>query len=371
MREGAGTAALERQWLTQDLRAIARAGGLDLERGEDREEALDRLEAVHVRLGDTLTEARILRDVDKVEDGPVALAERVALPERERARGESDIFAPSERRDFQELVAQFRRTDFDHPFSDDPSVRRAGAVEVEEAGAAFTAFAQRSPDHAELASMAWDKITDSRKPQEFAVEEQDRRLHAGDMDLALRDPMQHLGPITEDVRTLARYRAEMPDEEFGAAVQAEINRLRAMGASRAHISERSFDIEDQARQDYAERRVLAETAPDVLAFLRRAEAEEETPLSETSRQHLVAQIDRTLTPNAVTALRAGHADVLEKFTEHPLRQLELAKAYLESSEVTAHGPAMERVLDALADEQIEAQRARHAAAHGEKGITHG
>ena len=30
-----------------------------------------------------------------------------------------------------------------------------------------------------------------------------------------------------------------------------------------------------------------------------------------------------------------------------------------------------RVLDALAEEQIEAQRARHAAAHGEKGITHG
>ena len=28
-------------------------------------------------------------------------------------------------------------------------------------------------------------------------------------------------------------------------------------------------------------------------------------------------------------------------------------------------------LDALAEEQIEAQRARHAATHGEKGITHG
>jgi type IV secretion system T-DNA border endonuclease VirD2 len=51
--------------------------------------------------------------------------------------------------------------------------------------------------------------------------------------------------------------------------------------------------------------------------------------------------------------------------------LELAKAYLESSEVMAHGPAMERVLDALAEEQIEAQRARHAATYGEKGITHG
>lgn len=59
------------------------------------------------------------------------------------------------------------------------------------------------------------------------------------------------------------------------------------------------------------------------------------------------------------------------FYEETFRWGQLAKTYLQSSEVTAHGPAMERVLDALAEEQIEAQRARHAAAHGEKGITHG
>lgn len=374
MREGAGNAALERQWLAQDLRAIAKAGDLDLEKGEDREEALDRLEAVHVRLGDTLTDARILRaidDVDETEDGEVALAERLTMPERDLANERRDVFAPSERRDFQDLVAQFRRTDFDHPFSDDPSVRRAGAVEVEEARAAFNAYAQRSPDHAELASMAWDKITDSRKPQEYAVEEKDRTLHAGDMDLALREPYDRLGPITEDIRILALYRTEMPEEEFGAAVQEEVNRLRAMGASRAYISERSLEIEDQARQDYAERRYLAEMTPAVAEYLRRAEAGDPAPMSEAEQQRFVAQIDRSLTPDAVAGLRAGNAEVLDKFSQDPLRQLELAKAYLEGSEVTAHGPAMERVLDALAEEQIEAQRARHAAAHGEKGITHG
>ena len=374
MREGAGNAALERQWLAQDLRAIAKAGDLDLEKGEDREEALDRLEAVHVRLGDTLTDARILRaidDLDETEDGEVALAERLTLPERDLANERPDVFAPSERRDFQDLVAQFRRTDFDHPFSDDPSVRRAGAVEVEEARAAFNAYAQRSPDHAELASMAWDKITDSRKPQEYAVEEKDRTLHAGDMDLALREPYDRLGPITEDIRILALYRTEMPEEEFGTAVQEEVNRLRAMGASRAYISERSLEIEDQARQDYAERRYLAEMTPAVADYLRRAEAGDPAPMSEAEQQRFVAQIDRSLTPDAVAGLRAGNAEVLDKFSQDPLRQLELAKAYLESSEVTAHGPAMERVLDALAEEQIESQRARHAAAHGEKGITHG
>ena len=374
MREGAGNAALERQWLAQDLRAIAKAGDLDLEKGEDREEALDRLEAVHVRLGDTLTDARILRaidDVDETVDSEVALAERLTLPERDLANERPDVFAPSERRDFQDLVAQFRRTDFDHPFSDDPSVRRAGAVEVEEARAAFNAYAQRSPDHAELASMAWDKITDSRKPQEYAVEEKDRTLHAGDMDLALREPYDRLGPITEDIRILALYRTEMPEEEFGAAVQEEVNRLRAMGASRAYISERSLEIEDRARQDHAERRYLAEMTPAVAEYLRRAEAEDPAPMSEAEQQRFVAQIDKSLTPDAVAALRAGNAEVLDKFSQDPLRQLELAKAYLESSEVTAHGPAMERVLDALAEEQIEAQRARQAVAHGEKGITHG
>lgn len=374
MREGAGNAALERQWLAQDLRAIAKDGDLDLEKPGDREEALDRLEAVHVRLGDVLTDARILRaveDVAEADDGEVALAERLTQPERDLAVERPDVFAPSERQDFQQLVSQFRRTDFDHPFSDDPSVRQAGAVEVEEARVAFNAYAQRSPDHAELASIAWDQITDSRKPPEYAVAEQDRRLHAGDMDLALREPSESLGPITEDLRTIARYRAEMPDGDLKAAIQNEIGQLRAEGASRAYISERSLDIEDRARQDYAERRYVGETAPEVAAFLQRAEAGEAEPMSEAAGQRLVEQMNERLSTDELKALRSGSAEVLEKFTGDPLRQLELAKTYLESSEVTAHGPAMERVLDALAEEQIEAQRARHTAAHGEKGITHG
>jgi len=374
MREGAGNAALERQWLAQDLRAVANAGDLDLEKGEDREEALDRLEAVHVRLGDALTDARILRaveDVDEADGTETSFADHLTLRERDLADERPDVFASSERQDFQQLVAQFRRTDFDHPFSDDPSVRRAGAIEVEEARAAFNAYAQRSPDHAELASMAWDKITDSRKPPQFAVAEPDRRLHTGDMDLALRDPSERLSPITEELRTVARFRAEMPDGDLKAAIQNEIGHLRAEGASRVYISERSLEIEDRARQDHAERRYLKEMTPAVGEYLRRAEANDPVPMSEAEPQRLVQQIDKSLTPEAVAALRAGNAEVLDKFSEDPLRQLELAKAYLKSSEVTAHGPAMERVLDALAEEQIEAQRACHAAAHGEKGITHG
>ena len=373
MREGASNAALERQWLAQDLRAIAKEGDLDLEKAEDREDALDRLEAVHVRLGEALTGAQVLRAVDEIEEGDseLRLGDGAQLSGQTTQVDRPDVFAATERQDFRQLVAQFRRTDFNYPFSDDSSVRGRGVIEVEEARAAFDAYAQRSPQHAELASMAWEQVTDGFKPPQYAVAEQDRTLHAGDIDLALRDPSEHLGPITEELRTVARYRTEMPDDTFGAAVHDEINHLRALGASRAYISERSFEIEDRARQDYAERRYLEETAPAVMAFVRKAASGEPETLSDIEQQRLVEQVNERLTPDAITALRSGEADVLDKFTEDPLRQLELAKTYLQSSEVTAHGPAMERVLDALAEEQIEAQRARHATSHGEKGITHG
>ncbi len=373
MREGAGNAALERQWLAQDLRAIAKEGDLDLEKAEDREDALDRLEAVHVRLGEVLTSAQVLRAVDEVEEGDseLRLGDGAQLSGQNTQVDRPDVFAATERQDFRQLVAQFHRTDFNYPFSDDSSVRGRGVIEVEEARAAFDAYAQRSPQHAELVSMAWEQVTDGFKPPQYAVAEQDRTLHAGDMDLALRDPSEHLSPITEELRTVARYRTEMPDDTFGAAVQDEINHLRALGASRAYIRERSFEIEDRARQDYAERRYLEETAPAVMAFVRKADAGEPETMSEAEQQRLVEQVNERLTPDAIKALRSGEAQVLDKFTEDPLRQLELAKTYLQSSEVTAHGPAMERVLDALAEEQIEAQRARHAAAHGEKGTTHG
>ena len=372
LKEGAGNAALERQWLAQDVQAIAKEEGFDLDKPKDREDALDRLEAVHTRLGEALTEARVLRgtnDGAEAEEKDASIGERLAASDRDSANDSPEVFAPSQRQEFRALVAQFRQTDFTYPFSDDPSVRRAGAVEVEEARKAFDTYAQRSPQHAELASMAWDQITDSRKPQEYAVDEKDRTLHAGDMDLALRDPSEDLGPITEELRTLALYRTEMPKEDFSQVVQDEVNHLRALGASRAYISERSFDIEDQARHDYAERRFLEETAPAVMAFVRQAETGE--PISQTDQRDIVRQVDERLTPNARDALRNGDAEALHRFTEDPLRQLELARTYLESSEVTAHGPVMERVLYALAEGQIEAQRARHAAADGEKVITHG
>lgn len=381
MREGAGNAALEQQWLAQDLRAIAKEEQLDLRDTAQRDQAMDRLEAVHGRLGDVLTEARVLRAVEVLEEEePVREeAEKRALEvlahragdDRLESQSEPDIFSPAERQAFRSLVNQFARTDFSHPYSDDPRSRRDGEKEVAEATEAFNRFAERSPQHAELASMAWERATDVIRTPSSAVPERDRTLHAGDMELALRDPTERLGPITAEDRTMARYRAEMPEDALRAAIQGEIRQLRREGASPAYISERSFDIEEGVKQAYAERRHLEATAPELSTALRQA-AEGRVELSAGSReqQRFVEQLHDRLTPEEREALRRGNAEALDRITASPREQLELARAYLEANKVHANDPAMDRVLDRLVEER-HGDDLKHTQIDRQKGITHG
>jgi len=64
---GAGNAALERQWLGQDLKAIADKEGFDLVRADELEKAIDRLDQVHSDLGRLLADAEVLKDSGTVE----------------------------------------------------------------------------------------------------------------------------------------------------------------------------------------------------------------------------------------------------------------------------------------------------------------
>ena len=211
LREGAGNAALERQWLAQDLKAIAKEDALDLDKPEDREVVLDRLEAVHARLGETLTEARVLRET---------------------------------------------------PADTDMDEMREGA-DGKEAAPADAA----DPDHSS----------------------------ARERDL-----------------------------------------IRMVIARAAEDDGRSPPLRDAAEAE---------------AFR--------------------AQIDARLGPDGTARLRAGDEDATADLVDSKLERLVLAKAYLESNEDTAHGPAMERVRDALAEEQIDVQRLRQGTTDGEKGVSHG
>ena len=67
VENGVGNAALERQWIADDLDKIAKADGLNLERKEDLEVAAAKLDQVHVQLGSTLERAEVLRQDGVVE----------------------------------------------------------------------------------------------------------------------------------------------------------------------------------------------------------------------------------------------------------------------------------------------------------------
>ena len=65
---GAPNAALERQWVADDLARVAEAQGLNLERKDDLEVARERLNQVHVELGTVLERAEVLRDDGVIEE---------------------------------------------------------------------------------------------------------------------------------------------------------------------------------------------------------------------------------------------------------------------------------------------------------------
>ncbi|AUQ56908.1 Relaxase/mobilization nuclease domain protein (plasmid) [Phaeobacter inhibens] len=63
----ANNAALERQWLSDDLQKIAQTNGLNLERREDLEQASDRLDQIHVQLSQALERGEVLRGNDLID----------------------------------------------------------------------------------------------------------------------------------------------------------------------------------------------------------------------------------------------------------------------------------------------------------------
>ncbi|WP_085308098.1 relaxase/mobilization nuclease domain-containing protein [Planktotalea arctica] len=77
---GAGNAALERQWLGQDLKAIAGSEGFNLSRADELEKGIDRLDQIHSDLGRVLVEADVLKDSGVAQD--VEPADREIISDR-------------------------------------------------------------------------------------------------------------------------------------------------------------------------------------------------------------------------------------------------------------------------------------------------
>jgi len=114
---GAENAALERQWLSQDLKAIAETEGLNLNRADELEQAIDRLDAVHGELGRVLAEVEVLHDSGM----------REAIEEVDRAERDADLV------DLPPTVADVLSRLRDDPTADpfrDPAEREALRGEI-------------------------------------------------------------------------------------------------------------------------------------------------------------------------------------------------------------------------------------------------
>ncbi|MEM8575583.1 MAG: relaxase/mobilization nuclease domain-containing protein [Pseudomonadota bacterium] len=83
METGAQNAALERQWIADDLQRVAETNGLNLERRSDLETAREALNRAHVQLGITLERHEVLRQDGVIDEERDATLTDRALSEAE------------------------------------------------------------------------------------------------------------------------------------------------------------------------------------------------------------------------------------------------------------------------------------------------
>ena len=131
MEAGAQNAALERQWIADDLVRVAETDGLNLERKEDLEQAREVLNRAHVQLGTSLERAEVLRDdgvIEEFEGG---------VQERESSRETVDVVPDAPRDviaddDLRRVIQHERDGNLSSPFeSDDQRLSYREAVERE------------------------------------------------------------------------------------------------------------------------------------------------------------------------------------------------------------------------------------------------
>ena len=115
---GANSAALERQWLADDLWAIAQTDRLDLERDDHRDIATERLNDMHVALGDALHRAGVLRNDGATEAAAVTDANFVAS-ERASTSEEARTYADETDAVLRDTLSAMRANSAMNPFENE------------------------------------------------------------------------------------------------------------------------------------------------------------------------------------------------------------------------------------------------------------
>lgn len=397
----ANNAALEREWLSNDLQKIAETDGLNLERREDLQKAVDRLDQVHVQLGTVLERAEVLRDngVVETDTGPVIRTESDPI------RVENEAIAAREAQIVAE-VEQGVRDQFDGPADEftrfEPLVVARNTINGAPTDAADSALelgrAQRAGELDPVAEQrAYALLSDTMR--NF-----DQHFRSADLSDEQRDQLAELRAEYAPETVVDQERAALRNATIQQGVGAEIARYRVEGYDRASIGGRLLEIEEsvEARVEKAEargeqlgswdrlveadrreelREIEAETRAQDLAAVsptvaRVVEHERNDKLNPAftdaaSGAAYRAEIERELDEDQVQALKNGDADALKDVLDDRLERLYAAKAYLQSDAATANSDATREVLSEIADEEYEAHRVKHTHGETEKGLTHG
>jgi type IV secretion system T-DNA border endonuclease VirD2 len=322
---GASNAALEHQWIADDLSKVAEARDLNLERRADLEQARDILNNVHVALGTLLEREAVLRHDGVIDEARAArvhlskdrieeAAKVVRLETSISERGEALI----ETRAVERLEAEQRAYLQEHP---DLLQSPADVIRMDEEGRA--------------------RIVDQTLADRIG-----REIEAARLGAHSRTPISVA--VTRDLQ--ARY----PDTPEQLA--------EGLGETYAHVQD--------ARLSQREVQVLQMPELDRVLTHERA-GELSAPFeTEDERDAFRTEIARVLDARQLGRLTSGDADALEQVLGDRLDRLYVAKVYLQSDAATANTEALRQVVDELADAEYEKHRATDVDGETERGQIH-
>ncbi|GLT12637.1 hypothetical protein GCM10007928_48700 [Sulfitobacter porphyrae] len=363
---GASNAALEHQWIADDLSKVAEARDLNLERRADLEQARDILNDVHVALGTLLERESVLRRDGVVETEPVS--ERFHYHEgavramegtiRLEMRADGLTAQQVEDRDW-EVVSRAERR-----------------IETEQRAylEAHPDLLARPGDVIDRSEPYRETITDAARASEI-TREVDRIMEARDVRMPVADA------VTDDLR--ARY-PDMPSHlarglgaTYAAVVEIRdtevINQVRRETEMREGLGVGTRDDILTARDEIAPQSDRADRLADEITRVLDHEraGELSAPFeTEAERDAFRDEIARVLDDRQLERLTSGDADALEKVLEDRLDRLYVAKVYLQSDAATANTEALRQVVDDLADTEYEKHRTTDVDGETERGQVH-
>ena len=363
---GASSAALEHQWIADDLAKVAEARDLNLERRADLEQARDILNDVHVELGTLLERENVLR-----RDGVVE-AEGVS----ERFHYHEDAVRAMEGTIRQEMRADGLTTQQIEDRDWQVVSRAERRIETEQRAylEAHPDLLARPGDVIDRSEPYRETITDEARASEI-VREVDRVMEGRDVRTPVADA------VADDFR--ARY-PDMPSHlarglgaTYAAVVEIRdteaINQVRRENELREGLGSGTRDDVLAASGDTTARFDRGDRLADEIARVVDHERAGELSVpfeTEAERDAFRDEIARVLDDRQLDRLTSGDADALEKVLEDRLDRLYVAKVYLQSDATTANTEALRQVVDDLADTEYERHRATDVDGEIERGQVH-